>query len=254
MLCVLSFATFVGFSSALAPQLVIAPLATLYSVSRSGMAYQNSASTAGMAVGGLFFRLLSRVTSRPSALLWSIIGLLLAQTWSALMTGKDDYTPYLVSRGVAGFCGSIVGVLGPQMLIDMFFLHQRGRAFTFFFFWFDLGTMAGPTLSALVADDLGWRSGFWWTVILCGVSALAIFCSLSNTDYDRTGAVTRGSGQPWAQERIETFFPGSRNMPRASFAELVRPRIPLKRPGEIKASNFPSYKLHRFPTKSLSPQ
>lgn len=185
------------------------------------MVYQNSAASAGMAVGGFFFHVLSRRIDRPAAMLWSIIGLLLAQMWSALMTGKGDYIPYLVSRAVSGFFGTVVGVLGPQMLIDMFFLHQRGRAFTFFFFWFDLGTMAAP-LSALIADGLGWPSGFWWTVILCGLSTLTILCFLSDTTWDRRpGASNRAPARLWAWERVETFFPGTRIKPKTSFVELV---------------------------------
>lgn len=188
------------------------------------MAYSTSAASAGMAVGGFFFHILARVVGRPSAMLWSVVGLLLVQVWSASMTKGEDYTPFLVSRGFAGFFGPIIGVLGPQMLIDTFFLHQRGRAFTFFFFWFDLGTMAGPTLSGLIADRLGWQSGLWWTVILCGLSAGTIFCFLSGTTWNRSREPTveaHRSARSWIRGRVDMFFPGSQTMPKTSVAELV---------------------------------
>lgn len=224
LLCIISFGTFAGFSSSLAPQLIIAPLAALYGVNKSSMAYSTSAASAGMVVGGFFFHVFARAVGRPSAMFWSVVGLLLVQLWSALMTKGEDYIPFLVSRGFAGFFGPITGVLGPQMLIDTFFLHQRGRAFTFFFFWFDLGTMAGPTLSGLIADRLGWQSGLWWTVILCGFSAWSIFCFLSGTSWNRArdpAVGAHGSARTWIRGRVDMFFPGSQTMPKTSAAELV---------------------------------
>lgn len=140
------------------------------------------------------------------------------------MTKSEDYMPYMVSRGFAGFFGPIIGVLGPQMLLDTFFLHQRGRAFTFFFFWFDLGTMAGPTLSGLIADRLGWQSALWWTVILCGISALSILCFLSGTSWDCSQepiVEADRSARSWIRGRFDMFFPGSQTMPKTSVSELV---------------------------------
>ncbi|KAK9774121.1 putative Major facilitator superfamily domain-containing protein [Seiridium cardinale] len=222
ILAVLCFATFGGFTSSLAGQLEVAPLSKLYSVDTSEVAYQNSAANAGMIIGSLIFYPLSRVIGRPSAIFWSMVGVTLSQVWAALMTKPDDYDIYIVSRGFAGFFGTIVGVLGPRLLVDLFFLHQRGRAFTIFHFWFDAGNAAGPSICAFIASASNWTWAFWWTVIMCGVSALSIWLFLPDTTWDRgQEAVNRKPEPSWIKERVATFLPGTKVTPRRSFGELL---------------------------------
>jgi hypothetical protein len=71
------------------------------------------------------------------------------------MTSADQFNIFIASHGFTGFFGTAVGVRGPRMLIDMFFLHHRGRAFTMFHFFFDFGTSAGPSLCAFVVQGAG---------------------------------------------------------------------------------------------------
>lgn len=218
----LSLATFTGFTTALAPQLNVTPLATLYHVAPSAIAYQNSAANTGMALGGFAFHTLARVLGRPAAMFWATVGLLLAQVWSSLLTAASDYAAYMASRGAAGFFGTVVEVLGPRLLVDLFFLHQRGRAFTVFFVCFDFGTLAGPTVSGFVAEAAGLQWALWWTVILCGVAAVMMFCFVADTAWDRApGAVNRVPRGGWWAERVDTFLPGSRIVPKTSVAEIV---------------------------------
>jgi len=81
-----------------------------------------------MAAGGFFFFPLSHVIGRSSAIFWSLSGALLSQVWAALMTHKNDYNSFIVSRFFGAFFGSVTGVLGPRILVDLFFLHQRGKS------------------------------------------------------------------------------------------------------------------------------
>ncbi|KAH8668814.1 polyamine transporter [Xylariales sp. PMI_506] len=230
ILAVLSLASFGGFTSSLAGQLEIGPLSELYHVSTTQVAYQNSAANAGMIIGSLIFYPLSRVIGRPSALFWSMIGVTLSVVWSALMTKSDDYNIYIVSRGFAGFFGTVVGVLGPRILIDLFFLHQRGRAFTVFHFWFDAGNAAGPSICAFIASASNWTWAFWWMVIYCAISSISIFFFLPNTDWDRSdGAVNREPSGSWVKERVDTFLPGTQSTPKKSLGEVASiAAIPFK--------------------------
>jgi MFS family permease len=103
-----------------------------------------------MAAGGFFFFPLSHKIGRSSAIFWSLLFLLLAQVWASLMVHSTDFKGFIVSRFFGGALGTIAGVLGPRILVDMFFLHQRGRAFTVFHWCFDFGTVAGPTISVCI--------------------------------------------------------------------------------------------------------
>lgn len=108
-----------------------------------------------MITGGIFFYVLSFIIGRPFIFFWPLIGLMGSDLWSSYMTKADQLDIFIVSRGFAGFFGNAVGVLGPHMLIDMLFLHQRGRAFTIFHVYFDFGTSASPCLCSFVVQGAG---------------------------------------------------------------------------------------------------
>ena len=119
-----------------------------------------------MIVGGFVWFPLSHKIGKSATVFWSLVGMFIAQIWSACMTGKNDYVAFIVSRFVYGLSGTIAGIIGPRVMVDLFFLHQRGRAFNIFHGGFDLGTAAGPTLSAFVASGRSWTLAFWWAVAL----------------------------------------------------------------------------------------
>ncbi|KAM0514987.1 hypothetical protein ACHAPE_006309 [Trichoderma viride] len=231
VLAALCLACFCGFTSALASQLEIGPLSTLYHQAPTAIAYQNSSANAGMIIGGIFFYVLSFIFGRPSIFFWSLLGLMGSDLWSSYMTKADQFDIFIVSRGFAGFFGTAVGVLGPRMLIDMFFLHQRGRAFTIFHFFFDFGTSAGPSLCSFVVQGAGnvqWA--FWFIAIVTGFAALLVFLFVEDTTWDRTpGATNNPLPKGFIGNRIATFLPGTRIVPRRSVGELVRiASIPFK--------------------------
>lgn len=176
-----------------------------------------------MIIGSVVVYCFSRVIGRQSAMFWSLLGCLLASIWASLMTKTDDFNLLVVSRGFAGFFGTVVGVLGPRCLIDMFFLHQRGRAFTVFHFFFDMGNAVGPSLCAFVATPSGdFRWAFWFCIILDGVALITFFLVMHDTTWDRRpGAVNREPPRNFIADRIATFFPGTQITERLSFGELV---------------------------------
>ncbi|KUI72104.1 hypothetical protein VM1G_07542 [Cytospora mali] len=221
---VLSLSTFAGFTTSLAGQLEVGPLSKLYGKPTTTLAYQNSAALAGMIIGSIFFFWLSRLIGRQSVMLWSLLGCLLSSLFASLLTDEHDFDLLVISRGLAGFFGTVVGVLGPRCLIDMFFLHQRGRAFTIFHFFFDLGNTAGPSISALVTHPTGdWRWAFRWCIILDGVAFLVYFALMDDTTWDRTpGAVNLERPSGWLASRIATFVPGTQITRRVSFREFIK--------------------------------
>lgn len=218
----LSLATFAGYSSGLALQLVPKPQSALYGVTTTQMAYQNSCATGGMAIGGFIFFPLSHKFGRSSAVFWSLFGLMIAQIWGACMTRPDDYAHYLGSRFLAGFFGSVTGILGPRILIDLFFLHQRGRAFTAFHFFFDFGTVCGPTLGAFVAAGRSWTAAVWYEFALVTFALILCFFFLHETAWDREpGASHDSSPSGFITNRFATFFPGTKVAPPTSWLQFA---------------------------------
>ena len=131
------------------------------------------------------------------------------------MTRHNQYVPYLVSRYFAGFFGTVVLVLGPRYLVDLFFLHQRGRAEA-------LGATAGPTFSGFIAANSYWPVEYWWSVGLTAFTIILVFVFLEETGYDRTESViNRAKANGFIKDRVETFFPGSKVVPNHTYKNTV---------------------------------
>lgn len=236
----LCLATFAGFSASLAGQLIPGPQALLYGVTKTQMAYQvreigqnmkrntdemlqNSMSNAGFGVGGFIFFPLSHKFGRSSAILWSLIGSMTCQIWSARMVSPSEYNALLASRFFSAFFGTVTAILGPRVLVDLFFLHQRGRAFTAFHFFFDLGTVIGPTIGAFVASEKVWMNAYWFSFALVTFALLTCFLFLHETTWDRTPGAKNPDPAPkgFIANRVASFFPGTQVTPHASFVDIL---------------------------------
>ena len=168
------------------------------------------------------------------------------------MTGEHQYNAYLVSRYFAGFFGMVVSVLGPSYLVDLFFLHQRGRAFTVLHLALNFGASAGPTFSGFMAANHSWTIEYWWSVGLLGVTAVLVLLFLEETGFSRAhGATNMTPPEGFAKNRVYTFFPGSK---------IVKPTTLGKTVGSYGSKRMPETKqscrskLASCPSRSLSHQ
>ena len=138
------------------------------------------------------------------------------------MTEETQFNGFIVSRFFSGFFGGVTGVLGPRILVDIFFLHQRGRAFTAFHWCLNFGSVAGPTLSAYISQNRSWTLEMWWTVGLLGFTIICCFLFMHETSWDREpGAVNVAAPEGFFANRFATFFPGTRVTPKTSARETV---------------------------------
>ena len=138
------------------------------------------------------------------------------------MTEKSQYTPYLLSRFFAGFGSTVPSALGPRILLDLFFIYKRGRAFSVFSLAFLLGPIAAPTVGCFVASKTDWPVIFWWTIPFLGVGLILIIVFMEETGYEREGDIQYPQ-QPTAfvANRIATLLPGNRVVPPCSMSETV---------------------------------
>jgi MFS family permease len=65
--------------------------------------------------------------------------------------------------------GACPSILGTGVITDIFFLHERGKAYSTFSLSFLLGTLAGPTLGGFIVQHVSWQVEFWWTIGLQGL-------------------------------------------------------------------------------------
>lgn len=156
------------------------------------------------------------------------MGTLITQIWSCYMRAPDQYNAFMASKYFAGFFGNVVSVLGPMYLVELFFLHQRGRAFNVLGVAMNLGASAGPTFSGFITVHLPWYNEYWWTIGLCSASIVLVFLFLEETSWSREdGAENLALGDMWFRRKVKTFFPGSQVVPRASRREMVSHELHL---------------------------
>lgn len=138
------------------------------------------------------------------------------------MTSPNDYIPYILSRYFSGFFGYIPTILGPLYIVELFFLHQRGRVFTIFYLALHLGATLGPTFSGFVAAHGSWTLEYWWSISLLCVAAALSFCFLEETGFDRENISSNPiHSKIWIKNRIQTFFPGTRIVKPSSWGKVV---------------------------------
>ncbi|KAL3449909.1 major facilitator superfamily domain-containing protein [Aspergillus insuetus] len=88
--------------------------------------------------------------------------------WEAL---SGSYNVLLAARIVNGFAISTTETLMVQVVVDLFFLHERGFWMGVYFTAFFVGLYIGPIISGNIAAAHGWRSFFWLST---GLSAFVL--------------------------------------------------------------------------------
>ena len=96
------------------------------------LSYSLSAALAGILAGPVFLAPLARIIGRSAVIFWSLLATLACQVWAARMTDANDYTSLVLSRLFAALFGSAPLVLGSGYIMDIFFLHERGRLVDFY--------------------------------------------------------------------------------------------------------------------------
>ena len=140
------------------------------------------------------------------------------------MTHPDQYSAYVISRLFSGIFGCVPGVIGPQLLVDIYPLHQRGRAFNAFHIALLFGTVAGPTFSALISANTAWPVEYWWTVGLLAVTIVLCFLTLEETGSYQQSEI-RTVPESYSKNRFRTLISGSKVVPTTSIGQSVSSRI-----------------------------
>lgn len=224
-------ASFAGVASVNVHQLAYIRQASYYHKSPVELSYSIAAGVAGQMGGPLLFVPLSSIIGRSSLIFWSLFGSLASNIWAPLMTGPNDYIPFVMSRMLAGLFGSVPPILATGLIMDLYFLHQRGKAFTVLEVSLLAGAVAAPVFGGFIADTKPWPNVFWWLVAVIAVSIPLAFFFLEETAFRRNEESEPLPQRPssFMSNRIATFFPGTAVVPRTTVAHIANRYItPLK--------------------------
>jgi hypothetical protein len=191
---------------------------------------QNSALSGGFSAGCWVWWVLSKKFGRGAVAFWTMLGLLGTQLWACYMRSPSDYKAFMASKFFMGLFGQTLGILCPLYVVDMFFLHQRGRAFNLVGIALNFGAAAGPTLSGFITVNLPWWDEYWWTIGASSLAAVLIFLFVEETTWERTpGAQNYYAQGSWLHRRLQTVFPGTAVVRPATRKEIVDAFVmPLK--------------------------
>ena len=233
---------FSAFAATLTPtshQLAYVLQAPLYHRSVVDLSYTVTVAVAGLFAGPLLFAPLARVIGRTSLIFWSLLGALGCQIWAAEMTDTTNYIPFLISRLLAGMFATVPTIFGPSYAIDIFFLHQRGKAFISYEISFLGGVVAGPTIGGFIVESKPWPYTFWWTIAPVGVAMVFVFCFLEETGFRRVQGDQKNVEQPTSffMNRMATFFPGNGIIHQRGYQEIVVLIFHLNKTPRLKPSN-----------------
>lgn len=195
-----------------------------YHKTPNDLLYSVSAGLAGWVAGPFLFIPLVGVIGRSAVIFWSLVGIFAGQIWGGEMTGVNDYIPFTISRLFTGLFGGIPAILGSGYIIDMFFLHQRGKAFAVFEILIIFAVVGGGTLGGFIAHNNNWDLVFWWTLGPVGAAMILVFVFVEETSYERNDQKSGRISLPksWLANRVATFLPGSRTQPSGKSKEVVR--------------------------------
>ena len=106
---------------------------------------------------------------------FTISSLLLAISTSAIMI--------ISFRLLQGIGVAMISTTSLAMLISVFPVGQRGRALGFTIAAVYLGLSLGPTLGGFLTENFGWRSIFWFNVILGSVIIFTTYLKLKGVEW-----------------------------------------------------------------------
>lgn len=211
-LAIISFCAFAGQAQAQASTAGIVIQAELYHKTPTQVAYGTSAAGAGIATGPIFWLALSNYIGRTATLFWALLGSLACSIWSSAMTGDADYVAFVVSRWAGAHFGSVGSTFGASIILETFFLHQRGKAFACYTTSILFGVNLGVTISGFIAGSAPWPAQYWYFIGLQGICIILVALFLEDTTYDRDG---QRKGRPGSQipttylsRRLRLLFAG----------------------------------------------
>lgn len=135
-----------------------------------------------LGVANLIWVPLANTFGRRPVTLISLLILVFASMWAGLAT---TYNGLLAARAVMGLAGAPADAVSPEVVGEIFFIHQRGRAMAIYTVFLSLGSLVGAICGGYIAADGGISWLHWTNVILSAISFILCFFLQSETLYDR---------------------------------------------------------------------
>lgn len=136
-----------------------------------------------LGIGNLFWIPLSlKIGKRPVLIICSAI-FFASSIWACV---AQSWGSLLGARIIQGFGASSSEALGPAIVADLYFLHERGSKVGFYTFMIGGGSALGGVFAGFVAQaNSNWRWVFGMNAILTGIVFIMTLLFQAETNFER---------------------------------------------------------------------
>ncbi|KAK7903234.1 hypothetical protein LTR67_001251 [Exophiala xenobiotica] len=176
---------------------ILVTIVTDFNITYTKAGYLITVNLLFLGLGNLFWIPLSeKIGKRPVLIACS--GLFFVSTiWAA---ASRSWGSLFGARIVQGFAASVSEGLGPVIVADVYFLHERGLWVGVNLLTFTVGTSLGGIFSGLIANATpNWHWVYWHQVFLTGMLFLVIVLFQAETNFNRPQENESGEGLPASQ-------------------------------------------------------
>ncbi|KAH7396970.1 major facilitator superfamily domain-containing protein [Phaeosphaeria sp. MPI-PUGE-AT-0046c] len=105
----------------------------------------------------------------------------------------NSYGSFMGACVVNGIGAGPAETIMPEIIADIFFLHDRGKWNTLYWVVYMGSLMVGPIISGAMTETVGWRSFWWFNTALLGLSFLMVVFMFPETKYQRRLPAAHGN-------------------------------------------------------------
>ncbi|VUC30476.1 unnamed protein product [Clonostachys rosea] len=161
------------------------PLSETFGESLQRLTYANGATLVCQGVGNIFWMpFVIKFGRRPVYLLSNIL-MGVACVWLGFAS-KATYTSFIIGRAFLGLFEAPIESIVPTTIADLFFLHERSSAISFYGLCVLGGNELGPLFSALIIQPLGMSWAFYIVAMFIALSCITMFFFMPETKYNGT--------------------------------------------------------------------
>ena len=139
-----------------------------------------AAGCAALAIGGpLLIPFALKYGRRPVYVISTVAQFAIA-IWSAKLQTVGDL---MGVNTLNCLFGALAEIIVQMTVADVFFVHQRGRMNSYFYWFFNIGGSVAPIAAGYITVNQGWRWVWWWMTIFFGLSFIIYVLMFEETKY-----------------------------------------------------------------------
>ncbi|GAA6025431.1 hypothetical protein JCM10207_005400 [Rhodosporidiobolus poonsookiae] len=175
---------------ALVISLFYAPLGMEFNVGANKLSYLTGIMVLLLGVGNLLFIPFAACHGRRTAMTVATLLCSASFSWQAL---AKSYGSMMGGRALNGLGACLIESIGPMVIEDLFFVHERGTMNGLYFGTLFASTGFGPFVASFFAQYTSWRNFFWLSCATSMVLQIALVF-FPETKYHRTTSLVATAG------------------------------------------------------------